>query len=167
VIAETTAEIDNDSEEEYNKSNKITNTTKLTVLLVLQNVSMHASAKKTKFKRRSQLPVRPETDDEEDDFGESQLEDMDDDMGSFIDDNGSEIAESDVADDESMDADEYSEDERQVAKTKSKYGRIVSLDSESDDNDDTPNSLDSDVDEDFGRKPVRRKMIINSDSESD
>lgn len=130
---------------------------------------MHASAKKTKFKRRSQLPVRPETDDEEDDFGESQLEDMDDDMGSFIDDGGSEIAESDVADDESMDADEYSasEDERPATKSKSKYGRIVSLDSESDDNDDTPNSLDSDVDEDFGRKPVRRKMIINSDSESD
>ena len=122
---------------------------------------MHASAKKTKFKRRSQLPVRPETDDEEDELGESQLEDMEEDMASFIDDSDSEIAESDVADDESMDG----EDERPVVK--SKYGRIVSLDSESDDNDETPQSLDSDEDEDFGRKPVRRKMIINSDSESD
>ena len=124
---------------------------------------MHASAKKTKFKRRSQLPVRPETDDEEDELGESQLEDMEEDMASFIDDSDSEIAESDVADDESMDA----EDERPVVKSRSKYGRIVSLDSESDDNDETPQSLDSDEDEDFGRKPVRRKMIINSDSESD
>ena len=124
---------------------------------------MHASAKKTKFKRRSQLPVRPETDDKEDELGESQLEDMEEDMASFIDDSDSEIAESDVADDESMDA----EDERPVVKSRSKYGRIVSLDSESDDNDETPQSLDSDEDEDFGRKPVRRKMIINSDSESD
>ena len=132
-------------------------------------MSLHASAKKTKFKRRSQLPVRPETDDEEDELGESQLEDMEDDMASFIDDSNSEIAESDVADDESMDAEDLSasEDERPVVKSKSKYGRIVSLDSESDDNDETPQSLDSDEDEDFGRKPARRKMIINSDSESD
>ncbi|CBY36111.1 unnamed protein product [Oikopleura dioica] len=157
VIAETTEEIIDDSDEEYNK--------------ILQNVSQHASAKKKKFKRRSQLPVRPETDDEEDELiGDSQLEDMEDDMASFLDDGDSEIAESDVADDESMDADDYSasEDERPVAKSKSKYGRIISMDSdESDDNDETPNSLDSDEEEDFGRKPARRKMIINSDSESD
>lgn len=128
------------------------------------------TAQKKKFKRRSQLPPRPETDDEEDIIADSQLED--DDMASFIDDGDSRMLdESEIIDDESMDAEDFSDsdDDRPAPKSKSKYGRIISLDSDEDDDSDddkTPDSLESDED-DFGKKPAHRKMIINSDSESD